>query len=304
MKRKEIKWRREGRGTMIGRQDGIIFRIFRLWDAPERGHTVSCYDTRGTGREISTAGYREFTWEEAVEFCQKIAAGEVDLEDLRARFDAEDMAKEREAVRKTTEKAKRLAAMLEGYGMKYTDLLELRLCATPWGKWDTRSLWATTGGRAGRMGPDEKDTGKIAIYEEPDGTLVGIMDGEIQEIYPGEERPGVYLEGEAIDDIREKAGEMCISEDAFNRELAEKIAKAWNNVARTMEAAAEVFTNWIRSVAAQIEAKHELETAMRWASCYYRPAFNRYRHTKKKRTRKKYEKKILAWYREEVLGKW
>lgn len=76
------------------------------------------------------------------------------------------------------------------------------------------------------MGPDEKDTGKIAIYEEPDGTLVGIMDGEIQEIYPGEERPGVYLEGEAIDDIREKAGEMCISEDAFNRELAEEIAKA------------------------------------------------------------------------------
>lgn len=83
MKRKEIKWRREGRGTMAGRQDGIIFRIFHPWDAPERGHTVSCYDTRGTGREISTAGYREFTWEEAVEFCQKIAAGEIDLEDLQ-----------------------------------------------------------------------------------------------------------------------------------------------------------------------------------------------------------------------------
>lgn len=51
MKRKEIKWRREGRRVMTGRQDGIIFRIFRLWDAPERGHTVSCYDTRGTGRD-------------------------------------------------------------------------------------------------------------------------------------------------------------------------------------------------------------------------------------------------------------
>ena len=127
MKRKEIKWRREGRGTMAGRQDGIIFRIFHPWDAPERGHTVSCYDTRGTGREISTAGYREFTWEEAVEFCQKIAAGEIDLEDLQVQFDAEDMAKEREAVRKTTEKAKRLATMLEGYGMKYTDLLELEV---------------------------------------------------------------------------------------------------------------------------------------------------------------------------------
>lgn len=126
-KRKEIKWRREGRGTMTGRQDGIIFRIFRLWDAQERGHTVSCYDTRGAGREISTAGYREFTWEEAVEFCQKIAGGEIGLEDLRAQFDAEDMAKEREAVRKTTEKAKRLTAMLEGYGMKYTDLLELEV---------------------------------------------------------------------------------------------------------------------------------------------------------------------------------
>lgn len=61
MKRKEIKWRREGRDTMIGRQDGIIFRIFHLWDAPERGHTVSCYDTKETGRTISTAGYREFT---------------------------------------------------------------------------------------------------------------------------------------------------------------------------------------------------------------------------------------------------
>lgn len=108
MKRKEIKWRREGRGTMIGRQDGIIFRIFHLWDAPERGHTVSCYDTRGTGREISTAGYREFTWEEAVEFCQKIAAGEVDLEDLRARFDAEDMAKEREAAERAAEEQKKV----------------------------------------------------------------------------------------------------------------------------------------------------------------------------------------------------
>lgn len=110
---------------MTGRQDGIIFRIFRPWDAPEQGHTVSCYDTKGTGRTISTAGYMKFTWEEAVEFCQKIAAGEINLEDLQAQFDAEDMEKEREAVRKTTEKAKRLAAMLEGYGMKYTDLLEL-----------------------------------------------------------------------------------------------------------------------------------------------------------------------------------
>lgn len=49
-KRKEIKWRREGRGTMTGRQDGIIFRIFRLWDAQERGHTVSGHCGRQHGR--------------------------------------------------------------------------------------------------------------------------------------------------------------------------------------------------------------------------------------------------------------
>ena len=93
MKRKEIKWRREGRGTMTGRQDGIIFRIFHPWGAPEQVHTVSCHDTRDTGRTISTAGHRTFTWEEAVEFCQKIAAGEIDLENMRAEFGAEDVKK-------------------------------------------------------------------------------------------------------------------------------------------------------------------------------------------------------------------
>lgn len=147
-KRKEIKWRREGRGTMTGRQDGIIFRIFRLWDAQERGHTVSCYDTRGAGREISTAGYREFTWEEAVEFCQKIAGGEIGLEDLRAQFDAEDMAKEREAVRKTTEKAKEADRHAGGVRDEvHRPCWNWRSCATPWGKWDTRSLWDTTEGK-------------------------------------------------------------------------------------------------------------------------------------------------------------
>ena len=29
------------------------------------------------------------------------------------------------------------------------------------------------------MGPDEKDTGVIVIYEEPDGPLLGTVDGEI-----------------------------------------------------------------------------------------------------------------------------
>lgn len=44
-----------------------------------------------------------------------------------------------------------------------------------------------------------------------------------------------------------------------------------------------------------------IREAMRWASVYNRPLAYRYRHTKKKRTRKKYAKRILTWYREEVL---
>ena len=144
------------------------------------------------------------------------------------------------------------------------------------------------------MGPDEKDTGVIVIYEEPDGPLLGTVDGEIPEIDLEEERPGVYLEGEVIEEIRNRVEKMIVQE-------AEAIKSVWQELYGNICAASGVLAKWITAVAAQIEEKHELETALRWASCYYRPAFNRYRHTKKKRTRKKYEKKILAWYREEVL---
>ena len=115
-KRKEIKWRREGRGTMTGRQDGIIFRIYHAWDMPEREHTVSCHDTKGNGRTINTAGYRKFTWEEAVEF---------NLEDLRAEFAAEDAKKERRAIQQAVAEAKEFRGHLERAGISYTTLLEL-----------------------------------------------------------------------------------------------------------------------------------------------------------------------------------
>ncbi|MGF0006569.1 hypothetical protein ACQRBP_04350 [Eubacteriales bacterium SGI.150] len=75
-------------------------------------------------------------------------------------------------------------------------------------------------------------------------------------------------------------------------------------ITASFEVVAEGFRKWILSVASAVEARHEMETAMRWASVSNRPMLYRYRHTKKKKTRKKYEKKILAWYREEVLGKW
>lgn len=108
-KRKEIKWRWEARGTMIGRQNGIIFRIYHPWDMPEREHTVSCYDTKGSARTISTAGYRKFTWEE----------------DLRAEFAAIEAERERQALRKAVEEAKEFRGHLEAAGISYNTLLEL-----------------------------------------------------------------------------------------------------------------------------------------------------------------------------------
>lgn len=86
------------------------------------------------------------------------------------------------------------------------------------------------------MGPDEKDTGPLTVYM--DGQPVGIAGGEIPEISLAEEKPGIYLEGETIDAIRKKAEEMYISEAVFNRELAEAITRAWNNLTDTMAAAA------------------------------------------------------------------
>lgn len=56
----------------------------------------------------------------------------------------------------------------------------------------------------------------------------------------------------------------------------------------------------IHEITAGVAAQQEMETALRWASVDNRPLYNRYRHTKKKRIRKKYAKRILEWYRTEV----
>lgn len=114
MKRKEIKWRREGRRVMTGRQDGVIFRIWTPYDAPEKGYSVSSNDTKGRGRGINTADHKTFpTWEAAVEFCQQIMVGEVDLETMRAEFDAAEAEKERRAIRRAVAEAKEFRGHLE-----------------------------------------------------------------------------------------------------------------------------------------------------------------------------------------------
>lgn len=60
------------------------------------------------------------------------------------------------------------------------------------------------------------------------------------------------------------------------------------------------FRRWLNKVDAEIEKKHELETALRRASVCNRPLYNRHLHVKKARIRKKYTAKILKWYRTEV----
>ena len=120
----------------------------------------------------------------------------------------------------------------------------------------------------------EQNTSAAAVY------LDGKPLGAIGELELSEPEPGVTAE---------QATEAC-----------RKLGEAWAKVTMTIEAMAPAFCRWIRKVAAEVEAKHEMETALRWASVDNRPLYNRYRHTKKKRIRKKYAKRILEWYRTEV----
>ena len=120
----------------------------------------------------------------------------------------------------------------------------------------------------------EQNTSAAAVY------LDGKPLGAIGELELSEPEPGVTAE---------QATEAC-----------RKLGEAWAKVTMTIEAMAPAFCRWIRKVAAEVEAKHEMEMALRWASVDNRPLYNRYRHTKKKRIRKKYAKRILEWYRTEV----
>lgn len=72
---------------------------------------------------------------------------------------------------------------------------------------------------------------------------------------------------------------------------------ALNTVSRMWAAEAANIEKMARALA----RAWEFQQAVKWAEAYNRPLAYRYHHTKKKRTRKKYAKRILAWYREEIL---
>ena len=78
---------------------------------------------------------------------------------------------------------------------------------------------------------------------------------------------------------------MLVPQMGINMEQAtancEELAKAIREMTAGVLTTVNSFCRWIRKVD-------------------NRPLYNRYRHTKKKRIRKKYAKRILEWYRTEV----
>lgn len=128
---KEMKFRDRGY-TLEARRGNLIFYLYddnTQADPESRSYYVVIrykgYDSLG----MSTAGHRHFKLEDAKEFCQKIAAGEIDPEALLMEFAEEDMEKERAAIQEVTEKAKKFHARLDAMGLKYRDLLELEVLA-------------------------------------------------------------------------------------------------------------------------------------------------------------------------------
>lgn len=129
-KRKEIKFR-DRAGNLVGRQNGMVFYIFKDPDLEKTcapAHSVAVYANNG-GVQVSTGGRKYFHLDGAVEFCQKIAAGEIKVADVLAEFEAEDAAKEQAAIREVTERAKKFHDRLDAKGLKYRDLLELEVLA-------------------------------------------------------------------------------------------------------------------------------------------------------------------------------
>lgn len=104
---------------------------------------------------------------------------------------------------------------------------------------------------------------------------------------------------EVLHDSKSELQELGVSAEQA-AEACRKLGEAWAQATMTIEAVAPAFCRWIQRVAAEVAAQQEMEMALRWASVDNRPLYNRYRHTKKKRIRKKYAKRILEWYRTEV----
>lgn len=120
------------------------------------------------------------------------------------------------------------------------------------------------------MGPDGKDTAQAAVY----------IDGQ----------PVQYAGEITLPEQVERPAPPLLSSMGLTMEQANEAASY------LAEAARAVADTWSAIMEAEAFRK-----ALRWAEAANRPLAARYHRTKKKRIRKKYAKRILAWYREEIL---
>lgn len=137
------------------------------------------------------------------------------------------------------------------------------------------------------MGEENKATEMVAyINGQPVGTVQ-----EIPELSALEE-PVAGTGGQQIVAAR---FEGTISTEKL-AEALEPLHAAFHAVTATFERVAEV----MRAAVSTIAWGYELQRAIQWAEIYNPRLVHFYRHTKKVRIRKKYAKRIMAWYFEEV----
>ena len=100
-----------------------------------------------------------------------------------------------------------------------------------------------------------------------------------------------YIDGQPVE-IRGPLPEFTIEDISEDARTAKKALEAWEDICITVEVGGDALRSFFK--------KMELCIAVCLAGCYKstKGMAHRYRHTKKKRTRKKYEKRILTWFRE------
>lgn len=69
---------------------------------------------------------------------------------------------------------------------------------------------------------------------------------------------------EVLHDSKSELQELGVSAERA-AEACRKLGEAWAQATMTIEAVAPAFCRWIRKVAAEVAAQHEMKTALRWA---------------------------------------
>ena len=120
--------------------------------------------------------------------------------------------------------------------------------------------------------------------------MVAYMDGKPVEIC--EEIP-------TLTELEPVAGAETIAGGTVTAEKLAEVTKTIHAAFNALAPAFEQLARSLRRIAAAIALGYELQKAIRWAEVYNPKLAHFYHHTKKRRIRKKYAKRILAWYREE-----